>query len=171
VETTTSFLMTTISIARTAAVAAGAEQTGLNAAVEDAVVVLIGAQFDVAKGLIEGKTLDVSMSEASVNAAGGALLGKLLEARKLKALIDRIALPAQFRISSDEAKKLKDGVLEKITDRQILSRIANLAGDALEPDKRKQIATDVQQRGGMCLAGEISAAGQDALDHAVRKLD
>jgi hypothetical protein len=164
--------MTTIAIGRAAQVAAGIKQTLGNRIAEEGVVVFIGAQFDVAKGLIEGKTVEQSMTGAAVNATGNMVLGQLLATRKMKGLIEKIPLPTQLKITSGNANMLKEKIIDKLADRQITGRAASLAEEAMAPDKRRLVATNgAEQRGGVYLPGEISAADEDALDHAVRRLN
>lgn len=171
IDTASTFIMTAIPIAQGADAASTAARSLSSRVAEQGVVVFLGANFDFCTGLIKGQTVEQAMTHAAVNAAGNIVLGRILDNDKVKGLINRVPLPAKMSISSEEANKFREGLVNNVASREGVGRIADAAADAMSPQQRQRAAaTNSHTPHGECTVGEQACAELKALQLAIRPI-
>ena len=174
-ESTSTFVMTAIPIGM-AARGAGAVVSTTQRVTEQAVVVMIGAQFEFAKALIAGETVEQGLARAGTNAAASVALGQLLNMDQVKALIGRLPLPADIVIRSGSTAsvpgaQLAEGLVGSLADSQIAGRLADAASAALAPVQRQRGGGRTAPAPAVCSMSEMACAQLEALDIAVQRID
>ena len=172
VETTASLVTTLIPVGRAASGATAASFA------DDATVILVGANFDVAKAIIQGDSFDQALARAGTNAAAGAAAGALFsrvgQNQRFQSLVERLPLPATVSISRNRSasvsgSRLAGEYLSSAAGGAISSRASDaVASQWTHEQRRRQVQRSA--RGAVCTASEQGCAQLEALDLGVRRI-
>ncbi|HSM06944.1 MAG TPA: hypothetical protein VK858_20120 [Longimicrobiales bacterium] len=167
-ETTASLVTTLIPVGRAASGATAASFA------DDATVILVGTNFDVAKAIIQGDSFDQALARAGTNAAAGALFSRVGQNQRFQSLVERLPLPATVSISRNRSasvsgSRLAGEYMSSAAGGAISSRASDaVASQWTHEQRRRQVQRSA--RGAVCSASEQGCAQLEALDLGVRRL-
>lgn len=178
IETTGSFIITIIPVARGAGGATAVAASRAETIAYEGAVIMLDAQFEVAKGLVSGDTLQQAIARGGlkvVTAGVGAGIGEVFKTDAVRNMLAKTAIPATMQISRGAADTISTldfagGVTSAVVNQQAVGRVGNAAINSMVPGQQSQSSStyEAEPQGQVCLASEGTCARLEMLEQAIR---